>query len=248
VYSRPRIWLDPGNAGGGASDPPADETGVPDVAALQAEIATLKAANEALKKGGGDAEVRRLKAELRTAKTALDAMTAERDTLKTTVATLEGQVSETTTKAALKDAGIDPEDTDYVMAKFAKVEADADGNKPDLAEFLADAKATKAGWYVKIATPATTTPAPATPAPKAPAATPAAPAAATPAAPVAATPAAPVTPPPASPDAPAARTVVKTQASGTGPSAADIRAMTPEQYKAHRASIRASLGQSPTPS
>lgn len=224
-----------------------DET-TPDVATLQAQIATLteqlataNASLEAAKKGGGDAEVRRLKSELRTAKAELATAATERDAAKARVTELEGTVTETTTKALLKEHGIDPDDLDYVLNRFGKVEADEDGHKPDLGEFLTEAKAGKAGWYTKIAAsaPAAPSAAPA-PAPK----SPPAPAVATTPAPTppAAEPSAPPAPAPTSPDAAAARTTVTTKAGGGPLTPEQIRALSPAEYKAHRAAIRASIG------
>lgn len=235
----------PDDGAGGGGGAPDVEALTAQVAALTAQVATLTTERDALKKGGGDAEVRRLKAELRAKTAEVTTLTGERDTLKATVATLEGQVTETTTKAALKDAGIDVEDADYVLGKYAKAEAAEGEDKPDFATWLAEQKAAKASWYVKIATPVAAAPA----APAKPAAT----SAATPAQPVAqaapATPPAPaaVAPPAPAPDAAAARTVVTTKATANTLTAADIRAMTPEQYKVHRAAVRASVG-APIPS
>lgn len=240
MLNPPREATDEGAGGGGGGAAPDAEALAAQVATLTAQIAALTTERDALKKGGGDAEVRRLKSELRTKTAEVATLTSERDTLKATVTTLEGQVTETTTKAALKDAGIDPDDADYVLGKYAKVEAPEGEDKPDLGTWLAEQKAAKTPWYVKIATPAVA--APATPAKPAvtPAATPAQPAAqTTPAAP--ATPAA-VAPPAPAPDAAAARTVVTTKATANALTAEQIRAMTPEQYKVHRAAVRASIG------
>lgn len=223
----------------------------PTVESLQAALAELQGKYDALVASPPEAKpdpkaARALKDALKAAENLqrdLEAVTAERDELN-------GKVAEVTTKGTLREHGItDADDADYVLHRYGKLTVEEGEEKPALSEFLADAKRAKAAWYAKIATPAKpnkaaapiedTAPAKAEPKvdPPAAVATPAAPAVAAPAA----TPAAPAK----SPDAAAASTVVSTKPAGGQLTAAQIAALSPEQYKAHRKRIHSEVGLTP---
>ena len=233
----PRSPDDEGGGGGSAEEETVESLKA-QLAAVQAELATAK------KAGPADAEVKQLRKQVKT-------LTADLTAAKADLTTLQGEHAEVTTKSALREAGItDADDQEFALLKYSKLTPDEGEEKPSLSEFLADAKKAKAPWIARI----TTAPAkpvkprvetaeieepakPADPKPVDPKPADPAPAAAAPAA----------EPKPKSPDNNASRTVVRTATTTGELSAAQIRELTPAQYKAHRASIRASLSLPPPP-
>lgn len=237
----PRSPEDEGGGGGGAEVETVESLKA-QLAAVQAELATAK------KAAPNDTELKQLRKQVKT-------LTADLTAAKADLTALQGEHAEVTTKSTLREAGItDADDQEFALLKYSKLTPDEGEEKPSLAEFLADAKKAKAPWIARITTP-TAKPAkpkvetaeieepakPADPKPADPKPADPAPAAAA----AAATPAA--EPKPKSPDNNASRTVVRTTTTTGELTAAQIRELTPAQYKAHRAAIRASLSLPPPP-